>query len=481
MIGAHCYATWVFGATFWVDTLAYVRLGQSIAVPGGLEAFYNGTGRWLYGHLQPGVPLEWMALSTLPDAWQWPALVAFQRTVAAAAVVYTFTVLQSAWPSRVHLVAALVLCALPFYQSFHAALLTESLTGSLLLFAFGLALDLRPGRPWSPIRLVLLLATIVAICQFRSYYGLVVAGYAGWVLLARGHVVSWRQVAVAGALAVGVLTFPVYRLAATGVFFMPEGGFNNLLCALRANPRPSAPALAPLAGMPLPEGLDAATIGSRGLDYPETVVIGNHWRSLGADDTLIRQRIGVASSAILADGPIVLAHRVAYGLVSTGLVLATAVFPSDHEPFRGLKTYALMRHQLATYRWHSWIGREPYTAAFEAFFAKPPNLPELTAAQPALQPWQMWVKDGQRAWRDPLLLGRLPPDVFLLAGLVSIWALRNRCRDVAVLLAGTLVVSAAVAASFPVGNPRYAYPVIPLCIVATSILLATRGTSRRLP
>ena len=481
VVGTHVYAIWAFGATFWVDSLAYVRLGQAIGSVGGLEAFYSGTGRWLYGHLQPGVPLTWLALSSLPDAWQWPVLVVFQRAAAAAAAIYVFRVVQSAWPSRWHLLAAAVLCFLPFYQAFHAALLTESLTGSLLLFAFGLALDLRPGRVWSSWRMGLLLAVIVVTCQFRSYYGLVVAGYAGWVLVARGEFVSLRQCAVVAALAAGVMAFPMYRLAATGTFFFPDGGFNNLLCALRANPKPSAAALAPLAQYPLPEGLDATTIGSKGLDYPDAVAIGRHWRDLGVDEAGISRRVREASAALLSDGPAVLLHRVAYGLASTGLILPIAAFPADHEPFRGLRTYALLRHEMGTYRWHAWLAREPYANAFQEFFAKPPLLPELAAAQPALQPWGRWVTGRARGWRDPFAIGWLPPDVFVVGGLIAIWRLRNRCRDVSVLLAGTLVVSAAVAASFPLGNPRYAYPVIPLCILAASIMIASRTAARPPP
>jgi hypothetical protein len=57
---------------------------------------------------------------------------------------------------------------------------------------------------------------------------------------------------------------------------------------------------------------------------------------------------------------------------------------------------------------------------------------------------------------------------------VAIAGLWRRARDVSLLIAGTIAIAFLVAAAFPVGNPRYAYPLFPLFILGVSILLAAR-------
>src|ERR1700721_74329 len=133
IVGAHTLAFWSFGATFWIDSIAYVSLGDALFDPNKLRTFYDGIGRWSYSHLGPGTPLFWSGLQLLPTRLQWPTMAVLQHLMAALSCWSAF-----AWAIRPCLLALCgvgVLSFLPFYESGHQMLMTESFASSLLLIA----------------------------------------------------------------------------------------------------------------------------------------------------------------------------------------------------------------------------------------------------------------------------------------------------------------------------------------------------------
>ena len=84
--------------------------------------------------------------------------------------------------------------------------------------------------------------------------------------------------------------------------------------------------------------------------------------------------------------------------------------------------------------------------------------------------------------KDPLFLGRaVPPDIWVIGGILSLVLLVRRERYLAAMCAWIFLSNFLVSYSFPLGNPRYAYALFPiyigLCCIAksTSDRLAQRN------
>jgi len=168
VIATHVYAFFVFGATYWVDSLTYVRLAQALKTSSGLTDFYVGNGYWFTPHIQPAMSLLWLLISRSPVHCQWPILSIFQHAIAAAALYFAFATINHYWPTRWHLLFCGLLSVLPFYQCFHNELLTESLTSSLLIAGVALAVRLLINNKFHTATFLSLLAVMVIVTQLRS-------------------------------------------------------------------------------------------------------------------------------------------------------------------------------------------------------------------------------------------------------------------------------------------------------------------------
>jgi hypothetical protein len=302
IVGIHAYALAVFGATYWIDSRDYIELAEALRSQQSLAEFYESSGRWIFSHLQPGVPIVWMALGMLPEGWRWPVLALFQHAVAAGALLFAFNTVNRYWPTRLHLVTLLVLLLLPAYQSFHGALLTESLTSSLLLIAFAAYLRIA-FEPTPQTRYILTtLVALALVTQFRSYWGLIIAAMLFITLLKRKLVLSiWMPLLLVTAVA-SATAFPLYRLGQTGEFFLPQVGMNILISRLQVNPKPSEAVRKSFAQVEFPPSIPPARLFAKGLDAETALNIGQFWRDTGLDNDAINSRAQKLGAALGNDG-----------------------------------------------------------------------------------------------------------------------------------------------------------------------------------
>lgn len=475
----HLWALFAFGATFWIDSRSYVGLAEGLRSAERLAAFYESGGRWIFSHLQPGVSVLWLALSLLPEAWRWPALALFQHTLAAGALFFAVTTIHRYWPTWLHLVALLLLLFLPAYQAFHNALLTESVTSSLLLVAFAACLRLAFERRFQVRNLAIAFTALLLITQFRSYWGAAVALMVFLTLAWRRRLLSaWTVLLVVIALSAAA-AFPIYRYARTGLFYLPEGGMNVLVSGLQVNPKPSEAVRAAFGAIDFPPSLPAQTVLAKGLDATSALTLGEHWQAAGLDHAAINRRAQELGALLRNDGVEVQINRVIYGLASIGSIGIYDFGNPDREIFRGMDMAKMQAHQINYYQWQSWASNVDYRKRLGLFFDPAPAVfPfEAEARSQIKRAWEPYVDlhmefvADRQFIRDPLRLGQMPPDVWLLSGLAGLVALLRRNPFVAMLTGSAIAIAFATATWFPVGNTRYANPLLPLYLLSVSIAL----------
>lgn len=480
----HLYALLVFGATFWIDSRYYAALGEALRSAQGLADFYQQGGRWVLSHLQPGVPVLWLLLRALPENLQWPVLAFFQHAVAAVSMAYAWLTINRLWPSRFHLATALVLLLLPGYQAFHAALLTESLTSSLLLLGFAACLNIAfdnapPGR-----RIVMVLAGLFLITQFRSYWGLALLLMLFVALFKRKQLFTlWVPAALATAIA-AALVFPAYRFLETGAFFMPELGMNKLQCGLWVNPHPSDEAKQAFSEIPFPPTLSREDLLDKGLNMEGAVVLGRFWESSGLNNDDINKRAEQLGATLANDGFEMQIKRGIYGLASIGSILPYKLGDPKYEIMRGYDMRQMFDHQYHYHLWHAWILKSDYVREFNDFFGRDQKYTALIfediAGAGIRRAWEPYLSESSLRLRDPLLLGRAVPDVWLLLGILAALMLVFRMPVVTVLVLCVLGGAYATAFLAPVGNPRYANPLIPIYLLTLSIAIGSYRQAPRL-
>lgn len=476
ILGVHVYALVTFGATFWIDSLAYIQLADALRFENGLAEFYAAGGRWIYSHIQAGLPVVWLTLNLLPESLRWPVLALFQHIVAAGALFFTINTINRYWPTRLHFITLLILLFLPAYQSFHNALLTESLTSSLLLIAFASCLRIAFDLKFQARYFFIVLAALMLITQFRSYWGLAVTGMLFVTLLRRRLVWSfWTPVLLVTALA-SATAFPIYRYTQMGELFLPEGGMNILISGFQVNSKPSDVARSAFSGIQFPPEAQPSILFDKGLDWLTALKIAKTWQDSGLSNSAINKRATELGSALRNDGSGIQLNRVIYGIASLGSVEIFTFGNKERQVFRGMSTEKMFEHQVYYYRWHSWISNDNYEATFASFFNPTPisTLPfEHTAKSQIKSAWEPYLSVAPGFLRDPFLLGKLPPDVWLLLGLMSLTILLWRIPFVALLLSCSIVIVFFTSAWFPLGNTRYANPLIPLYILSTSIAMGS--------
>jgi len=472
--GLHAYSVWAFGATFWYDSANYLQLGLALGSPLDLREYYGGPNYYIYQHLMPGYPLLFATTLRVFGAYGWPVLTAIQHLAAIGALVYFLGGYRDWLPPRWRLVTGILICAHPFYMAFHAAPMTESLTGSLLLIAVGAALRILGGGPASRYTLPLLAGCGVVGVQIRSSVGMIVLGFlAVLFFVASPRAGRLRTTLAAVAVAASVLCFPAYRWIVTGAFFMPNLDYLTLALALGVNPHPSDDAVRKLEAFPLPSDLSAETIARRGLTYQQAANLGIHLRSLGHSDDAARTMVKRMAWIVRTDSPRVMVNQARLALLSVGSSRLALVGADTRELYRGLGEF---RHHVQYYlRWFSWTRFDTYAPVFDRFFAMFGQTPETIdegvrqSLKSFLTPF--FVK-RKPAVRDPLRLLTIPFDVWLAASLLAVLSLSRRRGAIGVLCVTPVLLSYLVSLSAPIGDLRYSQGLLPLYLAGTVVFLA---------
>jgi hypothetical protein len=469
-IFSHLYAFIVFGAVFWIDSKAYVSLGYALAKTNGLNEFYNGIGTWFYSHVQPGLPLVWLAIDGLPIGWHWPTMAIFQHTLAATSLFYFFSTINFFWPSRWNYVGCFIVGFLPFYQAAHNSLMTESISSSLFLFGFSLVMRVRAGATLSYKKALLLAFVILSITQFRSYFGIFI--FAIYLLPFRNfNNPDFRTSLILSlALVISILLFPFYRYLETGEFFLPSLGMNKLQTGWWSNPIPSRDVLRKLEDFDFPENFSPASRINKGLDYNEAAAIALHWRKNGLTDIEINNRASEAGSILANDSVQVFSNRILLALTSSGFTNAYCLINKQIIVFPGYSARKLCAHIKNVYKFHSWLSAVNQHSLFDEFFGE--KLTDELFKHPFDTISSRFIHEDSEEYlsefslrrRDPLRLGKIAPDWIILISVLTMIITTSDRRFFALMCLFVMAGNAAVNFLAPLGNPRYGYFLFPLFI-----------------
>ena len=280
IVAGNLYGLIVYGATFWVDSGGYIYVSPIFESLQKAKEMFNTTIVDFWSHAGRGIPFFWFLLSKLPEAWIWPVMALTQHALAAAAMIYLFSTLNRLYPTRLHLVTCGILSFLPFYQSMHNMLMTESISSSCALFALAAALNLNDhGRGHKGSLAVLLVSTFVAV-QVRFYFIIFPAAYLA-VLLVRqklpiGKIILSGLICVAALLAA-----PSYRFFAVGTFRLPQVSVWYINTGARASRHTPESVLRYAATLSWPDSTFPAKLATTGLDSYDLKRLFQFWQDQG--------------------------------------------------------------------------------------------------------------------------------------------------------------------------------------------------------
>lgn len=475
VIISHFYFLMVDGATFWIDATAYVSLGDAISSPGGLVVFYKDLGRWFYSHLQPGLPLLSISLGLFPEYFRWPILAVLQHTIGAFAIYYAFLTLNKYWPSKVHLVLCTLLCLLPFYQAFHNSLMTESISSSLLIIAFALWIRLIKESNKATSRHFWMVLCLLLVGQFRSYFSLIIFMLVFVALYVRKELFTKYLVIYCVSLILSLSIFPVYRYFNTGEFFFPKTGLNKLMSGLWMNLSPSQAIRQQIIQSGDFDGMDISNVLRHGLSYSEMIDVGFLWKQKKMDNAAIVAE-GERLGALLSSDGSVFYKRILMGLASSGLVLPYCLTGLSAEVFPGMVASDMCRHLRQHYAFLGWIDASRHDQLIEPFFGKNEDSNSIQGWE-ASQKKVVSMLEGHTNlisvyFRDPLFLGRLPPDTWMLLFVVAMGVILLREPWIGCGLAVIFLSNFFIMFSHPLGNIRYSYFLFPLAFLGLSIAIS---------
>lgn len=476
----------VLGATFWIDGFCYSGLAAAFRDPDLFREFNSGWGKISLGHLQPGIAALCWILEFFPDNLQWPLLTILQRTVAFAALLWCCLEACNYRPTVLVFALSGLLAWNPFYQSFHNALLTESLNSSLLLSTVALSfLIIRKGTlsAAGAISVAAGCVVVVLITNIRSYYGLACVMMLVVASLSLPKIQRWMVTAIfLIAFAFAAVAYPTLRWISVKDWYLPKNDMAYMLAAAWSSSAGGLHFEEAVRTLPDNTQAKARALGPSGqaVDY-------NDARSLA--ETLLKGKVTSdqvsllfksLSEALNADNDRIFEVRLRKALISSGLIESGIFYINDAPVMhRSWEADRYAAHQRNTYLYHSWYwgGND-----FDSFFVEKRNVFVATAEG---QDWfrrthASYVKRGlARSIVDPFRIASIPFDVWAWLGVASMIYITFVPFDRrGIILAIPLTVSFCVLFSVPLANPRYAYSLIPIYAVASICATSKR---RRCP
>lgn len=483
------YYGFVLGATFWIDGFCYSGLAAAFRDPDLFRVFNSGWGKLSLGHLQPGIPVLCWMLDHFPNNIQWPLLTILQRTVAFAAVYWCCLEACNYRPTVAVLALAGFLIWNPFYQSFHNALLTESLNSSLLLFAVALSFLIIRKKSLQNIGAISIAAgclTIVLITNIRSYYGLacfLMLMVSGLSLLKKK---KWIVISIFSiTFAFAAITYPTLRWIFIKDWYLPTNDTGYMLMTAWSSSA-GGPSFEKVLKT-LPEGARAKAkkLGSAGqaMDYNEVRLLAESLLEEGATTDEVSLTFRSLTKALNSDNENLFEARVRKALISSGFVeLGLIHFGAAPVLHRSWESNQFASHTRGTYLYHAWYSN---AGDYNSFFVDKRNTFVATAEG---QFWfrkthDSYVKDKiPKFIVDPFKIALIPFDVWALAGIGSmlyLFVFRNDLRGIVLFI--PLAINFTVMFTVPLGNPRYAHSLIAIYLVAAISAVTTSSSKGEAP
>ena len=466
----HAYSISVTGAKFWIDSIVYFELARVLFDADQLGRLYVSEFGFLYQHVVPGLPLLIRVLDGIFREQLWPALAVFQGLLSAAAVTW-FVLAFRTKLSRPAQLAAVMLCGLhPYFMSFHAAALTESVPASLLLISLGAAIRALDGRLSLGVSLSLLLLLSIVSAQFRPYLGVVEILIAGLLVFKRGKPRPIPLYALTAlALAVGTLAFPFYRAAMGAGFFLP-----NVSAVLVTHVSSIAwdldkDSAQSLDGVVRNDTIRQRLIGREPFTYSDAKHIFDDLVSTGLTPDEAQKKMAAAAWRVRTSSIGAIERQLQLPLASIGFQVAPVCCQPNRQLTRDMTGFSLFRHIRYYFRWNSGVDPGNYLELFDRFTQMTRSSKVYSEAADSFYSSRIrpYVTDALKSFRDPLHLMFFISDPLIIAAWFGLFLMFRHGQRTALLimLVPFAVIYAVAVYTHIFGDNRHAHPLIPIIVV----------------
>jgi hypothetical protein len=469
-IAAHAYSIVVTGAKYWIDSIVYFQFALTLFDAEQLRQLYNSHFGFQYQYVPPGLPFLIRALDEIFREYLWPALAVFQALLSASAVTFFVLAFRDKL-SRLAQLAAVIVCGLhPYFVSFHAAALTESVSASILLFSLGIAIRALDGRLSLGVALGLMLPLSIFAAQFRPYLGLV--GILAAALMVFQHGKPWRiplYAITALALAIGTLAFPLYRAALGIGFFLPNVSalmLTHVSYVAWDLDRETAQSLDTVV---LNDEIRARLIGKAPISYGDAKHIYDDLITTGLSPDMARQKISAAAWRVRTSSIGIVERQLQLPLASIGFQYAPVCCQPNRQLTRDMTGFFLFRHIRWYFRWNSGVDGGGYIELFDRFteMTRSSDMYSEAAENFYIARIRPYVTDSLKSFRDPLHLTFFVSDPLILIawfGLLLFFWPEQRMTLLVVLVPFVVIYAVAVYTHI-FGDNRHAHPLIPIIVV----------------
>jgi hypothetical protein len=266
----------------------------------------------------------------------------------------------------------------------------------------------------------------------------------------------------------------------TGHGFTPNVDYISLEAALRYNVKPSPEAMNVLRALPLPDGLSADDLVTNGMNYSDAARIGAHLRRIGFDDAAARHVLSKVARAIKWDSLDVIQNEMRLSLLSIGMKRVPFVGDPDKVIHRDLTVHRYLHHVRYWEKWEAGTLWSSYAPEFERFlteFRRERELYDPKMVDQVERRLTPYFVDHPISVRDPLRMVGIPSELWIAGWVGALVYLGRRHIGLVILLVSPVVANYVLSLSVPIGNPRYAYPLMPMYTIGSVIFL---GDSWRL-
>jgi hypothetical protein len=466
------------GAKYWWDTVAYFQLADALRDPGSLHALYSGPFGIIYQHLMPGLPAMILLFEKLFGGALWPAFAIFQNGLAIIACVYLVTSF-SRQLSKIGQLAIVVLTALfPYFSAFHNAILTESITSSLVMLMVGVTVRCLEHRIELTRALVAILFLGIVGGNFRSYVLLVGGTLSALAIYYIARFGRLRLYAIAAiAVVMGASIFPAYRTVAGLEFFYPRVDALMLAYANHVNWNLDERSRKAVENTVFdPKILNKLETADKSVDPDDVVKMVDDLVAKGLSRSEAARRISRASWIVRTQSWEVIWRQLQLSLSSLGFQrIATCCDSTRLLQNGGFTAKRMLRHLQHYYAWNAGLDPADYISLFDEFAARYRAAPKYYSD--AAINWYIgrvrpYVLDHPNPARNSIGLASISPDALVILGLLGFIVMARRDRRI-ILILGVLLIPvyfAALYATF-VGDNRHAHLLWPFYILGIVALL----------
>lgn len=476
-VAVHLLMALSLGAKFWFDSVTYFQLAEGLATPGALRSLYAGPFGIIFQHLMPGLPFLILLFERVFGSNMWPAFVVLQNAFAALACVYLATSLSKHFGKAAQLAIVTFIPLFPYFSAFHNAILTESLTSSLVMIMVGITIRCLENRLGSMRGLVAILLLGVLGAQIRSY----IIGISGGlslliVFFSIYRRQLWVYLTVGATVAFGVMSFPLYRMATGTELFLPNVDSLMLMHAHYWNWNLDDRSRRALDGVVLdPKIIRKLTTSDSQVEVGDVIDMVDALVNTGISRQEAIRKIGRAGWILRTQSWDVMARQLQLSLSSLGFQwLSTCCEKTRVLAFDNFTGEKLSAHLQRWYRWNAGVDAGDYVALFRIFDEMYRPAPYYTES--TIDWYKKRVEGFVVAHPDPLRdvfqLSTVAPDVLIAAGLFGFVLVSRRDKRLIAILVFLMALNYAASLSAGLlGDNRYAHLLWPFYLVGIVALL----------